>query len=63
MAQFTVEIDAATKAEFEAAFADHDFGTVIATLMRQATLERSADASAIARRQAAVEAVLNARAG
>lgn len=63
MAQFTVEVDAEIKAGFEAAFANHDLGAVVTGLLRQATLEKSADSAAIARRQAAVEAVLNAPTG
>jgi hypothetical protein len=63
VAQFTVDVDAETKAGFEAAFANHDLNAVVAGLLRQATLEKSADAASIARRQAAVEAVLNGQAG
>jgi hypothetical protein len=59
MAQLTVDLDEETKASFERAFVGHDLNAVVTALVRQATADKSTDAAAIARRQAAVEAVLN----
>jgi hypothetical protein len=60
MATFTVTIVDDVKESFEAAFAGQDLGAVMTGLMRQAIAERTSDADAVARRQAAVEAVLRA---